>query len=129
MAVMRRTRRPTKGAGSVDELKGLVDSLIKENQRLKRQLARLETKSVGTAATVVTRGLTTITRRLERALRSGGNDRRRLAASSRTAGRTRGAKTAIVRARKPASPETQAKRLAALAKAREARAAKRAEAS
>jgi hypothetical protein len=127
MAVARRTRRPTKGAGTVDELKVLVNSLIKENQRLKRQLVRLETKTVGLAPSTATRALTAIARRLERALGSDATGRRRRGTSSSTAGRTRRSSTTATKARKPASPETQAKRLAALARAREARAAKKAE--
>jgi hypothetical protein len=115
MREVRRNRRARKGAGAVDELKVLVDSLIKENTSLKRQLARLETKTVGRAATMATRGLATIARRLERAL-----------GSAATAGRTRRPNATAAKARKPASPETQAKRLAALARAREARAAKKA---
>jgi hypothetical protein len=124
MAVARRPRRSSKGNGSVGELKGLVDSLIKENQKLKRQLARMESKTVGIAATSATKGLTAITRRLERALGSTGIGRK-----SSTSGRPRRSTTAAPKVRKPASPETQAKRLAALARAREARAAKKAAAS
>ena len=123
MAVARRTRRSTTANGSVDELKGLVDRLIKENQRLNRLLARMETKTVGTAASTVTKGLTAITRRLERALASTSTGRK---SSGNSSNRSRRSTTAAPKARKPASPETQAKRLAALARAREARAAKKA---
>jgi hypothetical protein len=127
MAVARRTRRLTKAAGPVEELKGLVDSLIKENQKLKRQLlARMESKTVGIAATTATKGLTAITRRLERALGSSSPGRKSSGKSSTSAARSRRSTTAAPKARKPASPETQAKRLAALARAREARAAKKA---
>ena len=129
MAVARRPRRSSKGNGSVGELKGLVDSLIKENQKLKRQLARMESKAVGIAATTATKGLTAITRRLERALGSTSTGRKSSRNSSTSAGRSRRSTTAAPKARKPASPETQAKRLAALARAREARAAKKAAAS
>jgi hypothetical protein len=115
MAVARRTRRQTKGAGTVDELKGLVGSLIKENQRLKRQVARLETKTVSRAATTATRGLALIARRLERALGSTATGRRRSGNSSSATGRTRRSGTTIAKA--------------ALARAREARAAKKAETS
>jgi hypothetical protein len=121
MAVTRRARRSPKGSGAVDELKVLVESLIKENQSLKRQLARLETKAGGTTAI---RGLTTIARRLERALESTVAGRPR-SGTSRTLRPT----ATVAKLRKPASPETQAKRLAALAKARQARAAKKAETS
>ena len=126
MAVARRPRRSSKGNGSVSELKGLVDSLIKENQKLKRQLARMESKTVGIAATTATKGLTAIMRRLERALGSTSTGRKSSRNSSTSAGRSRRSTTAAPKARKPASPETQAKRLAALARAREARAAKKA---
>ena len=126
MAVARRPRRSSKGNGSVGELKGLVDSLIKENQKLKRQLARMETKTVGIAATTATKGLAAITRRLERALGSTSTRRKSSGNSSTSAGRSRRSTTAAPKARQPASPETQAKRLAALARAREARAAKKA---
>jgi hypothetical protein len=125
MAVARRTRRSATANGSVDELKGLVDRLIKENQRLNRLLARMETKTVGTAASTVTKGLTAITRRLERALGSPKEGRRASGRTSTSVG-SRRSNASAAKARKPASPETQAKRLAALARAREARAAKKA---
>jgi hypothetical protein len=82
----------------------------------------MESKTVGIAATTATKGLTAITRRLERALGSTSTGRK----SSTSAGRTRRSTAAAPKVRKPASPETQAKRLAALARAREARAAKKA---
>jgi hypothetical protein len=120
MAIARRTRRPAARSGTVDELKKMVDSLIKENQKLKRQLVRLEAKTASRAgAASVTRGLGSIARRVERALSSS-------PASSR---RGRARRTTATAPRKPASPETRAKRLAALARAREARAAKKAAAS
>lgn len=122
MPVARKNRRVRNGSGSVDKLKTMVDSLIKENQRLKRQLVRLEAQSVGRTVTAATRGLSTIARRLERALDpasvAGRGGRRTRGTASR------GNLSTSPRPRKPASPETQAKRLAALAKAREARAAK-----
>jgi hypothetical protein len=124
MAVARRPRRQPRGATPVEELKGLVDSLIKENQRLKQQLARMETKALGSGATLETRGLAAIARRLERALGAPANGRRR--SSGSTNERTRGSNANVAKARKPSSPETQAKRIAALARARDARAAKRA---
>jgi hypothetical protein len=73
-----------------------------------------------------TRGLGTIARRLEKALStsSAGLRSRRSTATAATATR----RSAVAsKARKPASPETQVKRLAALAKARAARAEKRAQ--
>ena len=129
MAVARRPRRSSKGNGSVGELKGLVDSLIKENQKLKRQLARIESKAVGIAATTATKGLAAITRRLERALGSTRDGRRASVRTSTSVGRASRSNAPTAKPRKPASPETQAKRLAALARARETRAAKKAKAS
>lgn len=124
MAVARRPRRQPRGATPVEELKGLVDSLIKENQRLKQLLARMETKSLGSGATSETRRLAAIARRLERALGAPANGRR--SSSGSTNERTRGSNANVAKARKPSSPETHAKRIAALARARDARAAKRA---
>lgn len=120
-------RKTRARSGSVDELKTMVDSLIKENGKLKRQLARLEAKSVGRTAGSATRGLSTIARRLERALGSASTAVRRSRRSSSAAGRA--TRSTPSKPRKPASPETQAKRLAALAKARDVRAAKKAASS
>ena len=132
MAVAKRTRRRP-AASSLDELKTVVASLIKENQKLKRQLARIEAKANGTAGNTVAKGLRTLARRVERALASRGPAKRRNGRTSTTAaGRSRSATTTASRSRKPAavrkpaSPETQAKRLAGLARARAARAAKKA---
>jgi hypothetical protein len=129
LAATRQTRR-TRGSGSVEQLKATVDSLIKENRKLQRQLRNLEAKTVGRGVQAATRGIAAIVRRVERALASqptGAGRARRSPATGRRASTASRAKS--VSTRKPASPETQAKRLAALAKAREARAAKRAEAS
>lgn len=129
MAPTRQTRR-TRSPGSVEQLKALVDSLIKENRTLQRQLRNLEAKTAGRGGQAAARGIAAIVRRLERALNSqpaGVRRARRSTATGRRASTTSRAKPASTR--KPASPETQAKRLAALAKAREAMAAKRAEAS
>ena len=134
MPVTRRTRKRPSASGSLDELKTLVASLIKENQKLKRQVVRLEAKADGTAANSAAKGLRTLSLRVARALDSAGPAKRRRT-STTTSGRSRGSATTASRsrkpavARKPASPETQAKRLAALARAREARAAKKAAAS
>jgi len=127
MAITRRTRKRPANTGSVEDLNALVSTLIKENTQLKRKLARAEAKSTGTAASTAQRGLRAIARKVERALAPTGAStrRRRRGAGSATASRTRKASTP----RKPASPETQAKRLAALARAREARAAKQAAAA
>jgi len=135
VAVTRSPRRSKGGSGSVADLKSLVDSLIKENRKLQRQLSSLEAKTVSRASQGAARGIAAIARRVERALGSGitrTRRTRRSASTSTGAGRrasTRVSRTKPASVRKPASAETQAKRLAALAKAREAKAARKAEAS
>jgi hypothetical protein len=116
LASIRRTRRTTAGSHPVDQLMTLVDSLVKENKELKRQLASLEAKSSNASVTAAYRGLAAIARRVEIALAGS-------SPASRSARRKPVAKSHV--ARKPASPETQAKRLVALARARQARAAKK----
>jgi hypothetical protein len=67
----------------------MIDQLIKENRKLKRQIVKLA--SAGTAATgqTVERGLRTIQRRVQRAL-DGAQPRRRRTSAGRagTRGRT-----------------------------------------
>ena len=123
MAVARRSRSKA-GSTPTAELKTLVDSLIKENQRLKKQLLRVEAKATGGAGAAAARGLGAIARRLEKALGAGSTSRRTRRNTS-TAAKAARRSAAAPTPRKPTSRETQAKRLAALAKAREARAAKR----
>jgi hypothetical protein len=96
-------------ANEIGNLEALVDGLIRENRELKRRVAKLATSS-----TADLRQLGGLVRRLERGLVE--------AASSPIAKRT----TTGRRPRKPASPEVQEKRRAALAKARAARQANRA---
>jgi hypothetical protein len=129
----RRRRTRASATGSVAELKTMVDQLIKENRRLKKQVAKLESAGgsagrSGPRSNPVTAGLAGIQRKIRRALddsavrparsrrRTSGSVSRRSAAKPATSGRVR----------RPASPETQRKRLEALAKARAARAAKKA---
>ena len=114
-------RRSTNSAEVlVIDLKRSVDVLLKENRALKRELQKLAERGVtltrGRSADSVGTGLTRIRRQLERVLERPAPARTKKRAST-------------TRARKPASPETTAKRLAALAKARAARAAKRADAA
>ena len=123
MAVARRSRSKS-ASKPTDELKKLVDSLIKENQRLKGQLLRLEAKATGGGGAAATRGLGAIARRLEKALGANAPSRRARRSAS-TASKATRSSAASPTVRRPTSPETQAKRLAALAKAREVRAAKR----
>jgi hypothetical protein len=81
MAIVRR-RRSANESGPVAELKILVDSLIKENVKLKRQLARLEMKTLGRAGSVATSGLSSLARKVERAIGSAGVAGRRSRRSS-----------------------------------------------
>jgi len=131
MAVARkpiRRRLSKSDATGVTELKTLVDALIKENRSLKLRLARLEAKETGSGDNSHARGLKTIANRLKRALAaSTSRNRRRSSTSTSVRGRSGGA--TVARVRKPVSPETQQKRLAALERARAARAAKKAQAS
>lgn len=133
MAVARkptRRRRSQSGATGVTELKTLVDALIKENRSLKLRLARLEARETGSGDNSHARGLKIIANRLKRALTTSATTsrtRRRSSTSTSARGRSSGATVATVR--KPVSPETQQKRLAALERARAARAAKKAQAN
>lgn len=99
---MARTRGVHKApANEVASVQALVDDLIRENRRLKRELAK-----AGPLGGFDGRALAGLVRKVERAV----------GVKRPAEGR---------RARKPASPETLEKRRQALAKAREARAAKR----
>jgi len=130
MAVARkptRGRRSQGGATGVTELKTLVDALIKENRS---RLARLEAKEKGSGDNSDARGLKIIANRLKRALTtSATTSRTRRRSSASASGRGRSGIATVARARKPASSETQEKRLAALERARAARAAKKTKAS
>lgn len=133
MAVARkptRRRRSQSGETGVTELKTLVDALIRENRSLKLQLARLEAKEKGSGDNSHARGLKIIANRLKRALTtSATSPRNRRRSSTSASGRGRSGSATVARARKRASPETQEKRLAALERARAARAAKKTQAS
>jgi hypothetical protein len=80
MAIER--RRSKNESGPIAELKRLVDSLIKENVKLKRELARLEMKTVGRAGNVTGSGLSSLARKVERAIESAGVAGRRSRRSS-----------------------------------------------
>jgi hypothetical protein len=124
MPVVTRRRRPrTQGdETALAGLKARVDALIKENRTLKRQLLKLRpdgaARTSGRRANPVATGLARIKRKLDRALSAP-------AISTARRGR-RAAGTTVKRPRRPASPEVQAKRLVALARAREVRAARKA---
>lgn len=133
MPIARRTRKPSGASSTLEQLKTLVTSLIKENQKIKRQLTRLEAKTSPAAGNTAVVGLRTLARRVERALGRTQTAKRGSRRASTTAtgrshssGTTQSKSRKATTTRKPASAETQAKRLAALARAREARAAKKA---
>lgn len=129
MAVL--TRRPRRqrsqgGEAAVTELKAKVDMLLKENRRLKRELIKVEedggaVATRGRRANPIAVGLASINRKLTRALSAPASTNSRLS--------RRSASIVTTRTRRPASPETREKRLQALARAREVRAGRKAEAA
>lgn len=96
----RRTSSRAKAATPeiVDQLHGMVDELIKENRKLKRQVERLASKGSAAATGAVERGLRTLQRRVERALGGGQPARRRRSTAS--ASRTRKAPSSTTRRRR-----------------------------
>jgi hypothetical protein len=111
----RRGRQPAEQI--VAELEPMISALIKENRELNRQIEKLTKQSAGAGSAVAERSLRSLERRVRGSL------------DGRTAaGRGRSARVAsIPRARrKVTDPELLERRRQALAKAREARAAKRA---
>jgi hypothetical protein len=101
------------------ELEPLISALIKENRELHRQIDKLSRQTVGAASGAAERTL----RALERRVRSS------LDGQTATARRRSAGATSTPRARrKVTDPELLERRRQALAKAREARAAKRASA-
>lgn len=68
----------------VDQLHGMVNELIKENRKLKRQVDRLAAKGSAAATGAVERGLRTLQRRVERALSGAQTARRRRTSVTRT---------------------------------------------
>lgn len=117
----RRGRRTaTGGEDIVNSLAEMVDRLIRENQELKRELARAERAQAGGNLGQAARTLSGLQRRVNRALDSGIAGRGRRAAAAPAAPRPR---------RKVTDPEVLERRRQALAKARAARAAKRQQAA
>ena len=114
----RRSREGRQHTQSVlADLDRMISALIKENRDLSRQIDRLSRQAVGAASGTAERALRSIQRRISSAVDSGTTRRRRSTAVPVT--RTR---------RKITDPEVLKRRRQALAKAREARAAKRASA-
>jgi hypothetical protein len=113
----RGVRQPTQQV--LAELEPMISALIKENRELHRQVDKLSKQTVGAASATVERALRSIQRRISGSLDGG-----------KTTGRRRSLRaTSVTRARrKVMDPQVLERRRQALAKAREARAAKRASA-
>ena len=63
-----RSQGQAAGSQLVESLNGLVEELIKENKRLRRQVEKLSSRAPGTAAAGLERGLKAIQRRIEKTL-------------------------------------------------------------
>ena len=111
----RATRQPTERV--LVELDQMISALIKENRDLNRQIDRLSKQSTGTVSGNAERALRAIQRRVSRAVDNRAPATRRRSVAAAPASRTR---------RKITDPEVLERRRQALAKARQARAAKRA---
>jgi hypothetical protein len=114
----RRGRRARTGTTEdvVASLSAMIDELISENRRLKRDLARAERGAAGSSLGQAGKALSGLQRRVSRALAGEPGPRRRGSAAHSTSPRPR---------RKVTDPEVLQRRREALAKAREVRAAKR----
>jgi hypothetical protein len=109
----RRRRSGARPGAVIQDLTSAVEELIRQNKALKQQIARLQGHAAG-ATTVASRELLALQRRLSRTLDARTS---RSSGSARSASRTR---------RQISDPAVLQARRAALAKAREALAAKRA---
>ncbi|GAC1653433.1 MAG: hypothetical protein NVS9B1_02670 [Candidatus Dormibacteraceae bacterium] len=96
-------RRATGGAELVENLNSMVDQLIKENRKLKRQLDKLTTKGTAAASGTLERGLKTIQRRVQKALGGGTTTRRR---STREAGTATTRRATTTRRRRTTGTDT-----------------------
>ncbi|MGH7777511.1 MAG: hypothetical protein ACREPI_10105, partial [Candidatus Dormibacterales bacterium] len=88
-------RRRLRGPELVENLNQMVDQLIKENRKLRRQVDRLGARGTAASGTTVERGLRSIQRRVQRAIDSGSTTRRR-----RTTTTTRRRRTTATRRRR-----------------------------
>ena len=81
----RTTTRGRRAGGTelVNNLNQMVDQLIKENRKLKRQVERLTAGGRAAATGTVERGLRTIQRRVQRAIGTGTGGRRRRTTTTR----------------------------------------------
>ncbi len=99
------------------DLERMISTLIKENRELHRQIDKLSRQAVGAASGNAERALRAIQRRISSAVDSRATTRRRRSVPAAPVSRT---------PRKITDPEVLERRRQALAKARAARAAKRA---
>ena len=113
----RGARQPTERV--LVDLDRMISTLIKENRELHRQIDKLSRQAVGAASGTAERALRAIQRRISSAVDSGTTTRRRRSVPLAPVSRAR---------RKITDPEVLGRRRQALAKARQARAAKRASA-
>jgi hypothetical protein len=112
-----RTRRTVRSADDVvASLTAMVDQLISENKRLKRELAQVERTAGAANLGQAAKTLSGLQRRVSRALAAPATSRRRGSAQAGAAPRPR---------RRVTDPEVLQRRRDALAKARAALAAKR----
>lgn len=91
-------RRRATGTELVDNLNNMVNELIKENRKLKRQLDKLGAGATGATSGVVEKGLRSIQRRLQRAVSTGTSTTRRRRTSTSSAS-TNGRRTTTRRRR------------------------------
>lgn len=92
-ATTTRRRRRQGGSELVENLNAMIDQLIRENRKLKRQLDRVAKAGTTAAGQGIERGLRTIQRRVQRALDGPTTRRRR----TTTATAARGTRTATRR--------------------------------
>jgi hypothetical protein len=114
----RGVRQPTERV--LSELDQMVSALIKENRELHRQIDQLSRRAIGATSGTAERALRSIQRRISGVVEGGTRTRPRRSATAAPVSKTR---------RKVTDPQVLERRRQALAKAREARAAKRASAS
>ena len=70
-------RRRIGGHELVEQLNEMIDQLIKENRKLKRQVDKLSARGTSAASSTVDRSLRTIQRRVQKALTAPAKRRRR----------------------------------------------------
>src|SRR6266566_8059723 len=92
-------RRKLGGGDLIVQLNTMVAELIKENRKLKRQVEKLTARGTKAASTTVERGLRTIQRRVQKALK-GTTTRRRRRTTAAASTTTRRRATTTKRRRK-----------------------------